>query len=425
MAKKRSRGVDPVQIQFRQRHMFEPDVVEPGQRAPLRSTPRRDKVKVLGLAVGDVRHETSPCCAAELSIRRRRTYDEDGLGRDQKNGKHLKNESSFSPALWPAYCARIDDRLAELSAGFGDSQLGRAISEAVLARGKRFRGVLLLLTVAPDGVPAPGAVDAAAALELVHAGSLIIDDLPCMDDASMRRGRPATHVVHGQDTAILGGIALVSESLQLLASLSGETPARRAAATVALAEAIGPRGLCLGQHLDLRGEKTRAGIEREQDLKTGALFVATFRIAAILADMDGPAAERMAAIARTLGRAFQCRDDLLDAQLGAADLGKDAGQDAGLRGILAIDSVADARRRYAQLRQQVLTEFSADRRVRGGGRLHPRRPARGTRRRGLTRPRPQPASIVVCRRVREASASSTARPASPALAAPDVPMRVR
>jgi len=108
----------------------------------------------------------------------------------------------------------LQTRLDEIAAGFGtvSAPLGAAMSHAALSSGKRFRGNLLLLAADASGGVCETIVDAACAIEMVHAASLVFDDLPCMDDAALRRGQPATHVAHGESRAVLGGIALITEA---------------------------------------------------------------------------------------------------------------------------------------------------------------------------------------------------------------------
>lgn len=253
----------------------------------------------------------------------------------------------------------VDTRLAEISAGFGRAspELGRAMAEAVLAPGKRFRAMVLLIAGDATGGVGPALIDAACAVELVHAASLIFDDLPCMDDAQSRRGRPTTHRIHGEARAILAGIALVTEAMRLLATTRGADGVTRARLTGILAAAVGPAGLSAGQDLDLHAPKDLPGVEREQDLKTGALFVAGFEILGVIQRLDRAEMKTLAAIGQTLGRAFQSCDDLKDAQAEAGALGKDSGRDVqrpgGACGVLAVRSPAEAEAHYDALRAQL------------------------------------------------------------------------
>lgn len=253
----------------------------------------------------------------------------------------------------------VDGRLAEIAGGFGlaSPALGRAMSDAVLAPGKRFRALVLLIAGEATGGVRPALIDAACAVEMVHAASLVFDDLPCMDDAQARRGRPTTHLVHGECRAILAGIALVTEAMRVLATARGTDAETRARLVAALAGALGPGGLCAGQDLDLHAPKDAAAIEREQDLKTGALFAAGFEMFGVIQHLGRRDMDTLGALGRTLGRAFQSYDDLLDVQAESATLGKDTGRDANgpgpARGVLAVRSLAQAQADYDALRVEL------------------------------------------------------------------------
>ena len=253
----------------------------------------------------------------------------------------------------------VDARLAEIAGGFGTASpaLGRAMAEAALAPGKRFRAMVLLIAGDATGGVGPTLIDAACAVELVHTASLVFDDLPCMDDAQARRGRPTTHVAHGECRAILAGIALVTEAMRVLSTARGADAETRARLVAALAGALGPGGLCAGQDLDIHAPKDAAGIQREQDLKTGALFVAGFEMFGLIQRLGAADMATLAALGRTLGRAFQSYDDLLDVQAEAGTLGKDTGRDAQApgpaRGVLAVRSLAQAQAHYDRLRAEL------------------------------------------------------------------------
>lgn len=258
----------------------------------------------------------------------------------------------------------IDRRLAALSGGFGVAAplLGAAMEEAALSPGKRFRGTVLLLAGQATGEVCETLIDAACALELAHTASLVFDDLPCMDDARMRRGQPTTHVAHGESRAILAGIALVTESLRILAATRPADPALPGRMVAVLAQALGPGGLCAGQELDLNGPRSRDGVMREHDLKTGALFVAGFEILSLLQRLSPAESRGMAAIGHLLGQVFQSYDDLLDVMGDAGRLGKDTGRDAMApgpgRGLLSVVKPGDAAAHYAALRHQLSGELA-------------------------------------------------------------------
>ncbi|MFN4060457.1 MAG: polyprenyl synthetase family protein [Paracoccus hibiscisoli] len=253
----------------------------------------------------------------------------------------------------------LQTRLEEISDGFGavSQPLGAAMSHAALSSGKRFRGMLLLLAAEASGGVCDTMVDAAAAVEMVHAASLIFDDLPCMDDASLRRGQPATHVAHGESRAVLGGIALITEAMSVLATARGATGAVRAQLVRILARSLGPQGLCAGQDLDLHAAKNGAGVEQEQDLKTGVLFIAGLEMLAVVKDFDDEEKAQMIAFGRQLGRVFQSYDDLLDVIGDRTALGKDVGRDAAApgpkRGLLAVADMQQVSRHYEASRAQL------------------------------------------------------------------------
>lgn len=207
--------------------------------------------------------------------------------------------------------------------------LHAAMRYAVLGGGKRIRA--LLAYAAGELVSAdPNTVDAmACSVELIHAYSLIHDDLPCMDDDAMRRGRPSCHVAFGEATALLAGDALHSLAFETLARTElHELPARIAL----LARAAGSRGMAGGQALDLAHVGTAMSqpeLELMHRLKTGALLHAAARLGALcgrpMTSSEGEALDRFAA---TLGLAFQVVDDVLDVEGSSQSLGKTAGKDA-------------------------------------------------------------------------------------------------
>ena len=226
---------------------------------------------------------------------------------------------------------RVDGVLHALL-GLGDAplQLREAMRYAVLGGGKRIRPHLVYATGRLLGTP-PAALDAAAgAVELVHAYSLVHDDLPAMDDDGWRRGRPTTHVVYGEATAILVGDALQALAFEALArsDADGQLVRRQVAL---LARAAGASGMVGGQVLDMEAEKRRfslAEVERMHRCKSGALIHAAVMMAAAA---GSPAADEAAALDRygnEVGLAFQIRDDVLDGTSSTGVLGKSRGADA-------------------------------------------------------------------------------------------------
>jgi geranylgeranyl diphosphate synthase, type II len=229
-------------------------------------------------------------------------------------------------------------------------RIHRAMSDAVLAGGKRLRPILLLEAASVVGERDPALRKAAAAIELVHTASLILDDLPSMDDAELRRGKPTVHKVYGEATAILAAISLLSYSFELLAESAAELRVRKAQATEAISElgrAIGSKGLSAGQQVDLEPETygpSFESLEFVHSRKTGALFIAAARIGAILARASALQLDALSSYAKNLGLAFQITDDILDAEGDVATLGKDVHKDAGKTTFVSLFGAEASRR---------------------------------------------------------------------------------
>ncbi|CAA9328227.1 MAG: (2E,6E)-farnesyl diphosphate synthase [uncultured Lysobacter sp.] len=233
-----------------------------------------------------------------------------------------------------AWRARID---AALAAVLPDPQtsperLHAAMRHAVLLGGKRMRPLLVHATGALFDAE-PALLDApAVAVELVHAYSLVHDDLPSMDDDALRRGQPTVHVEFDEATAVLAGDALQTLAFETLAS-APLPPAVAIRLVQALGAASGAAGMCGGQALDLAatGASTSLAIiqlERLHAMKTGALIRTAVRMGALVGGADESALARLDRFAAALGLAFQVRDDILDVESDSATLGKTAGKDA-------------------------------------------------------------------------------------------------
>jgi farnesyl diphosphate synthase len=235
---------------------------------------------------------------------------------------------------WPVWCGerqrRSEDFLARVlpAVDLAPVLLSRAMRYAVLDGGKRMRPLLAyaageLADAPPDRVDA-----AAAAVELVHAYSLIHDDLPCMDDDALRRGKPACHVAFGEALALLAGDALQALAFGVLAE-GGLADGARACAL--LAAAAGVRGMAGGQAVDLASVGTTLAqpeLESMHRMKTGALIRASVRLGAACGrSLSGAEAAALDAYADAAGLAFQVVDDLLDVEGSAVSLGKTAGKD--------------------------------------------------------------------------------------------------
>ena len=199
-----------------------------------------------------------------------------------------------------------------------------AMSYSLMAGGKRIRPVLLLECCRMCGGDVESALPFAGAVEMIHTYSLIHDDLPCMDDDDLRRGRPTNHKVYGEATAILAGDGLLTAAFEQLASAG--LPAQRVVDAVAcLGRAAGPAGMVGGQALDMAGEGrglTRWELEQLQSLKTGALISAAAELGCIAAGGGEEARAQVRRYAMALGRAFQVRDDMLDVTSTDQELGK-------------------------------------------------------------------------------------------------------
>lgn len=209
-------------------------------------------------------------------------------------------------------------------------RLHQAMRYAVLDGGKRVRP--LLVDAAGEVVGAPEAALRAAALavEYVHAYSLIHDDLPCMDNDVLRRGKPTVHIAFDEATAMLAGDALQAEAFQAIAEAPIEA-GTRAALMAELAAAAGTRGMCGGQAIDLAAvgsSMSRAELEQMHGMKTGALLRAAVRMGALAGAADPAVLAPLDRYAHAVGLAFQVVDDVLDVEATSQDLGKTAGKDA-------------------------------------------------------------------------------------------------
>jgi geranylgeranyl diphosphate synthase type II len=242
----------------------------------------------------------------------------------------------------------VENRLAQLLAAHPGvpPNLQGAVRHATLAPSKRVRPVLLVLIADPDPLMEQSALDVGCAVEMVHTASLILDDLPCMDDALMRRERPTTHLEFGQSTAILSAIALLTRAFGLIAELSLVAPQTRTRLAAVLSQAVGWDGLVAGQEIDVNGREALVGAEQVENLnwlKTGILFVAAAEMGAILAGFDEPRIDAVRRFARHFGLAFQTADDLLDRSGSAEQAGKDVGKDVDKATLVSLFGASHAR----------------------------------------------------------------------------------
>ncbi|HEX3727026.1 MAG TPA: farnesyl diphosphate synthase [Pirellulales bacterium] len=225
------------------------------------------------------------------------------------------------------------DRALAAYACFGDgcpAQLAEAMRYALLAPGKRLRPTLVVMAAEACGGQRAAALPAACAVEMIHAYSLVHDDLPAMDDDDVRRGRPSCHKAFGEAVAILAGDALLTLAFEVLArDVRPHSVAARCCAV--LAQAAGATALVGGQADDLAGEFTSSNLLALESIharKTGALFLAALELGALVAGAGRAERAALAEYGRRLGLVFQITDDLLDVRGDAAAMGKRAGKDA-------------------------------------------------------------------------------------------------
>ena len=214
--------------------------------------------------------------------------------------------------------------LAGAAARPAPPRLAAALRHSVVPGGARIRPMILMAVASACGEDRPALTDAAAAaLELVHCASLVHDDLPCFDDAALRRGAPSCHAAFGEPLAVLAGDSLIVLAFGALARAAARAPERAAGLMAILAERTGmPGGICAGQGWESEAAVDLGAYHRA---KTGALFVAATQMGAASAGRDPAPWEPLGA---AIGEAFQVADDLRDALLSEAELGKPAGQDA-------------------------------------------------------------------------------------------------
>ena len=226
----------------------------------------------------------------------------------------------------------VDSKLSEFfnPSGMSYDGLLESMHYSLTAGGKRIRPTLVIEFCRISGGDVEKALPVACAIEMLHTYSLIHDDLPCMDNDDLRRGKPTNHVVYGECTATLAGDALQAEAFGTIAR--SELPAENKIACVEiLADAVGSDGMCAGQYLDMVGESKRLTEEELDDInsrKTGALLIAACRMGVAAAGGSGEMLEAAAHYGACVGAAFQIRDDILDVISTSEELGKPIGSDA-------------------------------------------------------------------------------------------------
>ena len=257
-----------------------------------------------------------------------------------------------------AYADAIETLLHEIlpkASQAPQARLHEAMRHSTLDGGKRMRPFLVAAGARLFDVPERRALRVGVAIELIHSYSLVHDDLPAMDDAATRRGRPSCHAAFDEATAVLAGDALQSLAFEVLADEATHPDAAvRLELVRMLASAAGAAGMCGGQMIDLEAETKRLGFDETvvlQRLKTGALFRFASESGAVLGGASSPEQAALAAYADDLGLAFQIKDDLLDIKGDPALAGKALGQDAaaGKATLVALLGVDEAEKRLSDL----------------------------------------------------------------------------
>ena len=230
--------------------------------------------------------------------------------------------------------ALVDDYLAALAERTNAPAALRApLARALTSAGKRVRGILLLAVGEAFGCRAEKLAPAGAAVEMIHASSLVLDDLPSMDDALLRRGQPTLHREFGEDLAILSAVALLNHAYGLVAQAHAELSPRRWPMQVVLqrvVDAVGWDGTIAGEAVDLHSAEAHLDFDTLEFIhsrKTGALFVAAAAVGGMLANIHPAPLQRIEVFAKNLGLAFQITDDVLDVTSNPEVLGKDVGKD--------------------------------------------------------------------------------------------------
>lgn len=244
---------------------------------------------------------------------------------------------------------RVEEAVASSVPPLGTppATLHQALRYTLLLPGKRLRGIVALAACEALRGDAEDAVPFAAAVEMVHAASLILDDLPSMDGATLRRGKPTLHRVVGEANAILASVGLLNHAFAVVAEAAGAKDRDRSRAVTVLATAVGAEGLVGGQVVDLESTGKRLDLDELEFIhshKTGALFIAAAELGAMAAggrerDVDG-----LRRYAKNLGLAFQITDDLLDYSGDPAKTGKDAGLDRERTTFVNLSGIDGARR---------------------------------------------------------------------------------
>ncbi len=242
--------------------------------------------------------------------------------------------------------------------------LAEPLKRALTSPGKRVRGVLMMAVGESAGCKPEKLADAAAAMEMIHASSLILDDLPSMDDALLRRGQPTLHREFGEDLAILAAVALLNHSYGLVArNYAALNPRQWTMQQVIkrVVDAVGWDGTIAGEAIDLHSEGSHLDFDTLEIIhsrKTGALFVAAAAVGGMLANISPAALGRIEIFAKNLGLAFQITDDILDVIGTPEHLGKDVGKDAGRLTFVKLAGVEGAKKLSDELAETSLASIA-------------------------------------------------------------------
>lgn len=264
---------------------------------------------------------------------------------------------------FPSRRQLLDDFLARLGTRtHAPAVLAAPVARALSSAGKRVRGLLLIAVGEAFGARAEKLLPAAAAIEMIHASSLVLDDLPSMDDAVLRRGAPTLHREFGEDLAILSAVALLNHAYGLVAQAHAELSPRRwpmQQVVQRVVDAVGWDGTIAGEAVDLHSEQAQLDFDTLEFIhsrKTGALFVAAAAVGGMLANIHTAPLQRIEVFAKNLGLAFQITDDVLDVTSSPETLGKDVGKDEQRLTFVKLAGVEGARKLSEEL---VETSMSA------------------------------------------------------------------
>jgi farnesyl diphosphate synthase len=241
--------------------------------------------------------------------------------------------ANFDFSAWSGvHLERVERALEQWVPSHAPAGLGEAMRYAVLGGGKRLRPLLALAACESVNGHADAALRAACSVELIHAYSLVHDDMPCMDNDVLRRGKPTVHVKFGQATALLAGDALQALAFELLTPQDGSMPeAMQAKLCSLLARAAGEAGMAGGQAIDLASVGAaldEAQLKKMHELKTGALLQASVMMGAASGSATSQQTQTLLTYGHAIGLAFQVVDDILDVTADSVTLGKTAGKDA-------------------------------------------------------------------------------------------------